>query len=213
MRTPSLLDQLLVEINQSVNTLHAKAPTTGRPNPSDPVIENEMSREEQAKSARLMRINHAGEIAAQGLYRGQALTAKDKAVKEQMEQSAQEENDHLNWCEQRLMELHSHKSYLNPVWYSGSFAIGAAAGAIGDKWSLGFVKETEDQVVRHLESHITQLPASDLRSMAIIQKMKEDEAHHGDVAMKAGGAKLPFPIRKVVMPIMSKVMTSLSAKI
>jgi ubiquinone biosynthesis monooxygenase Coq7 len=152
-------------------------------------------------------------VSAQGLYRGQALTAKDPVVKAQMEESAAEENDHLNWCEARIHALDSHKSYLNPVWYWGSFGIGALAGRAGDRWSLGFVKETEDQVTKHINSHLQTLPAADKASHAVLLQMKEDEQHHADVAQDAGAAQLPWPIRKVFMPITSKVMTGLSSKI
>ncbi len=208
MRTLSLLDKILVEIDQSMRVVHATAPTTERPNPAEGVHETApLTDEERVLIGRLMRINHTGEVSAQGLYRGQALTANRPDIKVQMDRAAMEENDHLNWTEQRLHTLGAHKSVLNPFFYWGSFAIGALAGKIGDKWSLGFVKETEDQVIKHLEEHINWLPAHALSDMAILQKMKEDEAHHGSGAMAAGGAKLPLPVRKVLMPLMSKVMT------
>lgn len=208
MRKLSLLDTVLAELDHSLRTVHATAPTTERPNPAENVEESApLSEEERALIARLMRINHTGEVSAQGLYRGQALTAKREDIREQMERSAMEENDHLNWTEKRLHELNGRKSMLNPFFYWGSFAIGAVAGKIGDKWSLGFVKETEDQVIKHLEEHINKLPAHALADMAILQKMKADETHHGEVAMQAGGAKLPLPVRKLMMPLMSKVMT------
>ncbi len=211
MRAFSLFDNLINEVDQSLRTLFTTPPTTERPYPAEGISEAApLTSQERKLSAQLMRINHAGEIAAQGLYRGQALTAKQDDIREQMERSAMEENDHLNWCETRIKELDSHKSFFNPVWYWGSFSIGAAAGLVGDKWSLGFVKETEDQVVRHLESHIDKLPANDLPAMAILQKMKEDEQHHADVAVKAGSAKLPWPIRKITMPLTAKAMTTLS---
>ena len=214
MRKFNLLDNLISEFDQSLRTVFATAPTTERPNPSKKASTNdELTEVESHLSANLMRVNHAGEIAAQGLYRGQALTAKREDIREQMERSAMEENDHLNWCENRLIELDSHKSYLSPLWYWGSFSIGAVAGLVGDKWSLGFVKETEDQVVRHIDQHITRLPAKDLTSMSILQQMKEDEMHHADVAVQAGAAKLPWPIRKILMPINAKVMTTLSFRI
>jgi ubiquinone biosynthesis monooxygenase Coq7 len=139
--------------------------------------------------------------------------SKSEEIKQQMNISAMEENDHLNWCEKRLDELGSHKSYLSPVWYLGSLGIGAAAGLAGDKWSLGFVKETEDQVVRHLDSHLDKLPDNDLASRAILAQMKIDEEHHADVAVEAGAADLPFPIKKMLMPLLSKVMTKTSARI
>ena len=208
MRTLSLLDKILVEIDQSLRVVHATAPTTERPNPAEGVQETApLSDEDRQLINRLMRINHTGEVSAQGLYRGQAMTANRPDIKAQMDRAAMEENDHLNWTEKRLHALDGRKSLLNPLFYLGSFAIGAAAGKIGDKWSLGFVKETEDQVIKHLEEHINRLPAHALADMAILQKMKEDETHHGDVAMQSGGAKLPFPVRKLLMPLMSKVMT------
>ncbi|HRJ53491.1 MAG TPA: 2-polyprenyl-3-methyl-6-methoxy-1,4-benzoquinone monooxygenase [Candidatus Thiothrix moscowensis] len=208
MRTLSLLDKILVEIDQSMRVVHATAPTTERPNPAEGIQETApLSDEERKLISRLMRINHTGEVSAQGLYRGQAMTANRPDIKEQMDRAAMEENDHLNWTDKRLQELGGRKSLLNPFFYWGSFAIGAAAGKIGDKWSLGFVKETEDQVIKHLEEHINRLPAHALADMAILQKMKADEAHHGDVAMQSGGAKLPLPVRKLLMPLMSKVMT------
>ena len=208
MRTLSLLDKILVEIDQSLRVVHATAPTTERPNPAEGVQETApLSDEDRQLINRLMRINHTGEVSAQGLYRGQAMTANRPDIKAQMDRAAMEENDHLNWTEKRLHALDGRKSLLNPLFYWGSFAIGAAAGKIGDKWSLGFVKETEDQVIKHLEEHINRLPAHTLADMAILQKMKEDETHHGDVAMQSGGAKLPFPVRKLLMPLMSKVMT------
>ncbi len=208
MRTLSLLDKILVEIDQSLRVVHATAPTTERPNPAEGIQETApLSDEDRQLINRLMRINHTGEVSAQGLYRGQAMTANRPDIKAQMDRAAMEENDHLNWTEKRLHALDGRKSLLNPLFYWGSFAIGAAAGKIGDKWSLGFVKETEDQVIKHLEEHINRLPAHALADMAILQKMKEDETHHGDVAMQSGGAKLPFPVRKLLMPLMSKVMT------
>jgi ubiquinone biosynthesis monooxygenase Coq7 len=176
-------------------------------------LECELSEDERKKSARLMRINHAGEVSAQGLYRGQAMTAKREDIREQMERSAMEENDHLNWCETRLDELDSQKSYFGPLWYMGSFTIGAVAGLVGDKWSLGFVKETEDQVVKHLDEHIEKISPNDKASLAVLNQMKIDEAHHADVAVESGAAKLPHPIRKIIMPLMSKVMTKTASKI
>ncbi len=156
--------------------------------------------------AGLMRVNHAGEIAAQGLYQGQAATARLDQVRESMEQAAEEENDHLAWCEERLSELGSRPSILNPLWYAGAFTIGATAGLIGDRWSLGFVAETERQVVRHLEDHLGRLPEGDERSKAILEQMRTDEKCHGKVAEEAGGAALPAPFRGL-MGIVSRVMT------
>lgn len=213
MRKLTVIDALLSEVDQALRTVHTLAPTTERPNPSIGIDSGELNDSDKKLSASLMRINHAGEVSAQGLYRGQALAAKRDDIREQMERSAMEENDHLNWCELRLKELDSHKSYLSPVWYMGSFGIGAIAGLVGDKWSLGFVKETEDQVVKHLDEHLEKLPSDDNSSRAVLEQMRVDEAHHADVAVKAGAAKLPFLVRKVFMPFMSKVMTVTSSKI
>ena len=213
----NLLDKLINEVDQALRVIHVKAPTTGRNNPTealDPDFSGQdLSEVETKLSASLMRVNHAGEVAAQGLYRGQALMSKSDDIRKQMKASADEENDHLNWCETRLEQLNSHKSYLSPVWYLGSFGIGAVAGLAGDKWSLGFVKETEDQVGKHIDTHLGKLPSNDHASRAILEQMKIDEAHHAEVAVEAGAAKLPLPISKFVMPLISKVMTTVSAKI
>ncbi len=153
-----------------------------------------------------MRVNHAGEIAAQALYRGQALTARDPAVVEAMSRAATEEGDHLAWCEQRLRELGGAPSLLNPMWYAGSLAIGAVAGAFGDRTSLGFISETERQVESHLEDHLARLPAADRRSRAILSQMKHDEVRHGQTADSLGGTALPWAIR-LAMRLTSRVMT------
>jgi len=213
MRKLNFLDTLISEVDQALRTVHTLAPTTERPNPSQDITNSDLTDSERKLSASLMRINHAGEVSAQGLYRGQALTAKREDIREQMERSAMEENDHLNWCETRLDDLDSRKSLFSPLWYMGSIGIGAVAGLVGDKWSLGFVKESEDQVVKHLEEHLEKLPNNDASSRAILEQMKIDEAHHADVAVEAGAAELPLPIRKILMPLMSKVMTSVSGKI
>ncbi len=214
MRTLNTLDKFLAEIDQSLRTSHATPPTTEREYPAKDIQETEvLTDDERQLSGRLMRVNHAGEVSAQGLYRGQALTAKLPEVREEMERAAMEENDHLAWCEKRLDALDTRKSIFNPLWYWGSFSIGAVAGLAGDKWSLGFVKETEDQVERHLNDHMTRLPANDLPSMVVLQKMKEDEIRHGEAAAQAGGKKLPFLVRKLVMPVMSKVMTTASSRL
>ena len=211
------IDAFINEVDHALRVTYAKAPTTGRSNPSQG-IENsvtgvELSASEKKHSASLMRVNHSGEVAAQGLYRGQALMSKSDQVREQMKVSADEENDHLNWCENRLEELGSHKSFLSPVWYIGSFGIGAIAGLAGDKWSLGFVKETEDQVGKHIASHLNRLPENDISSKAILEQMQIDEAQHAEAAVDAGAVTLPMPIRKGLMPLISKVMTTVSAKI
>jgi ubiquinone biosynthesis monooxygenase Coq7 len=206
MRNYSFFDRLLMEIDQSLRTVHGRPAVTERPNPADNVPDVELNDSERDLTGRLMRINHAGEVSAQGLYQGQALTAKREDVRKEMHRSALEENDHLAWCEQRINELGSHKSYLGPFWYWGSFAIGAFAGAIGDKWSLGFVTETERQVIRHLDGHLAKIAPQDQRSRVILEQMKEDEAHHAHKALEAGGAELPAPV-KGAMKLISKVMT------
>ena len=203
----SPVDQLLINADKALRTLFGAPLTTGRDNPASALPDASLSAAEQRVAAGLMRVNHAGEVAAQALYQGQGLTAKLGAVRDQMERAALEENDHLAWCEQRLTELDSRTSLLNPLWYAGSFAIGAAAGLAGDKWSLGFVAETERQVARHLDQHLARLPQGDHRSRAILEQMKEEEQQHATTALAAGGAELPAPL-KGLMRFTSKVMTT-----
>jgi len=211
MRHYSLMDRILGEVDHSLRTIYGRPAITERSNPAEGVEESRtMSDQERDLVGRLMRINHAGEVSAQGLYKGQALTAHRKDIADKMERAAMEENDHLAWTESRIREMGAHKSLFGPLWYWGSFGIGAVAGAVGDKWSLGFVNETEKQVVRHLEEHLEQLPDDDKRSRAILEQMKEDEEHHATAAVKYGGAPLPEPVCKVMMPMMSKVMTKLA---
>ncbi|MET0100482.1 MAG: 2-polyprenyl-3-methyl-6-methoxy-1,4-benzoquinone monooxygenase [Sedimenticola sp.] len=205
-RDYSPIDNALIGIDQALRTIFGRPLVTERTNPANSLPESESSEEGREHTAKLMRINHTGEVCAQALYQGQALTAKLPDVRDSMERAAQEENDHLAWCESRLNELGNRKSLLNPLWYAGSFAIGAAAGVAGDKWSLGFVAETEHQVCAHLDSHLEQIPASDQKSRAILEQMREDELHHATVALEHGGAELPGPI-KLAMKLTSKVMT------
>ncbi len=202
----SLLDNIIANVDYAINTLSGHYAVTEREAPDSKIEENELSEPERRLSAALMRINHAGEVSAQGLYQGQALTARLHEVKQQMERAAMEENDHLQWCADRCRELDTHTSLLSPLWYLGSFAIGAAAGAAGDKWSLGFVAETEHQVVRHLDEHLQRLPDKDLKSRAILEQMREDELHHAKLAESSGAAELPFPV-KLAMKLTSKIMT------
>ncbi len=201
-------DRLLMNFDQALRTLWGRPLVTERVNPAERCKAAELPEAQRDHVARLMRINHTGEVCAQALYQGQALTAKDGEVRRSMEHSAAEENDHLDWCEQRVEELGGRLSILNPLWYAGSFVLGAAAGLAGDKWSLGFVAETEKQVEGHLDEHLQQLPESDCRTRAILQQMKEDEIEHGRKALAHGGAPLPAPIRSA-MRAMSKVMTTL----
>ena len=199
-------DQFILGIDQALRTLFGRPLVTERPDPASGVAEADMSEQERDLAARLMRINHTGEVCAQALYQGQALTAKLPTVRQSMERAAQEENDHLAWCETRLRELDNRKSLLNPFWYASSFVLGAAAGLAGDKWSLGFVAETEHQVEAHLNDHLNRLPPQDGKSRAVVTQMKEDEIHHATVALEAGGAALPGPI-KLAMKLTSKLMT------
>jgi 3-demethoxyubiquinol 3-hydroxylase len=199
------LDQLLNLIDTGLRTVFA-TPETSRPNPAADITEAELSSVQRDLAGRLMRINHAGEVAAQGLYQGQALTAKLPEVRAKMEQAAVEENDHLNWCANRVKELGTHTSFMDPFWYLGSVTIGALAGIAGDKWSLGFVAETEKQVVKHLDSHLQQIDDTDQKTRVILEQMKVDEGKHATVALQAGGAPLPLPI-KGLMQLTSMVMT------
>ena len=189
-----------------MRTLFGRPKITERPNPAENIKETELSEAERELAGRLMRVNHSGEVAAQGLYQGQALTAKLPKVRDKMQRAAEEENDHLDWCEHRVVEMGTHLSYMNPVWYAGSVAIGAIAGLAGDKWSLGFVTETENQVVHHLDSHLDQITEKDQKTRAILKQMKEDEMNHATIALNAGGAPLPTPVKKL-MGLTSKVMT------
>jgi ubiquinone biosynthesis monooxygenase Coq7 len=206
-RDYSSADLGLMNLDQALRTLFGRPRTTDRTNPTDGIIEADLDDQARDHTARLMRINHTGEVCAQGLYQGQALTARDPAVRESMEESAAEENDHLEWCEQRIDELGGRLSLLNPLFYAGSFAIGAAAGIAGDKWSLGFVAETERQVESHLDHHLDEVSHEDQRTRVILEQMKTDEIEHGQKAVNHGGAELPKPI-KGLMQATAKIMTS-----
>jgi ubiquinone biosynthesis monooxygenase Coq7 len=205
-RDYSPLDRLLIGIDQAVRTVFGRPQVTERHNPANGLEDPPLEDAEREESARLMRINHTGEVCAQALYQGQALTAKLPDVRSSMERAAAEENDHLDWCERRIRELGGRTSLLNPLWYGGAFAIGAVAGLAGDKWSLGFVAETEHQVGDHLQDHLQRLSAEDDRSRAILEQMHQDEMQHASQALEAGGASLPAPIRWA-MQLSSKVMT------
>lgn len=209
----SLIDSLIINADRTLRTLVAGSDMTSeRPSPARPLNEADLSEAERKKSAALMRVNHTGEICAQALYQGQALTAKLPDVREEMQHAAEEEIDHLVWCQERIDALGSHTSYLNPMWYGLSFAIGAGAGLVSDKVSLGFVAATEHQVCKHLEEHLHELPEQDMRSRAVVTQMLEDEARHADMALNAGGHNFPAPV-KSVMTLVSKVMTTASYRI
>lgn len=199
------LDTLIIEFDKGLRTLLAKAPTA-RPYPDTSIDEAAMNEAEKKHAAALMRINHTGEICAQALYQGQALTARDPVVQEKLKTAAWEETEHLAWTSKRVGELGSHLSVLNPIWYTSSLAIGAIAGLVGDKWNLGFLAETERQVGAHLQSHLDSLPPQDAKSRAVVQQMYVDEVGHTVMALELGAAELPLPV-KLAMRGMSMVMT------
>lgn len=203
-RLPSL-DDLIIAFDQGLRTVFGPA-QSARPTPGEDLPDSGLPESGRALSAALMRVNHSGEICAQALYQGQALTARAARARDALERAAQEETEHLAWTGRRIEELGGRKSLLNPVWYAGSFAIGAVAGLLGDRWSLGFLAETERQVVVHLDGHLKRLPPEDGRSRAIVEKMKEDEARHATSAISHGAAELPAPA-KAAMRLSSKVMT------
>jgi ubiquinone biosynthesis monooxygenase Coq7 len=211
--TPALrlFDRLIREFDRGLRTV-AAANVAARPNPAGSSPESVVDPSARRHAAGLMRVNHAGEIAAQALYHGQALTARNERVRAALLEAARDETDHLAWCEQRVRELDSRTSLLAPVWYAGSFAIGAVAGLAGDRTSLGFVAETEKQVVEHLESHLHELPAGDERSRRIVEQMQADEARHGSHAREAGGRDLPGPVRRL-MRATARVMTRAAYRI
>lgn len=202
-------DQVCLHVDSFMRTVFGRPHATERENPATGLKEPELTPAEAKNAAGLMRVNHTGEVCAQALYQGQALTARSADVRKQMQRSAEEENDHLLWCEKRLEELGSHTSFLNPFFYLSSFAIGATAGALGDKWSLGFLAETEKQVCQHLTNHLDKLPDDDHKSRLVVQQMREDEAKHESTANEAGAASLPISLRKT-MRALSRVMTSVT---
>ena len=211
-RQYSLFDRLLVQGEQAMRTLVPGAAQAARPSPAQHLRSDAVDETQRKHVAGLMRINHTGEVCAQALYQGQALTARLPDIREQMEEAAAEEIDHLAWCEQRLNELGSRTSVLNPLFYGLSFGLGAVAGKISDRVSLGFVAATEQLVERHLDDHLTQLPADDLKSRAILEQMREDEIEHASHALQAGGMVFPRPV-KGTMKLMSKGMTGAAYRI
>ncbi len=205
-RQVSALDKILIAANNALRTVAAPAGRPARRNPAHGIADADLDAKQKAHAAGLMRINHAGEVAAQALYRGHATVARNENLKEQMRDAANEEVDHLAWCEQRIHELGSRPSRLSPLWYAGAYAIGASSGILGDKWSLGFIAETEKQVCSHLEKHLDELPADDAKSRAIVEQMRDEEQQHGKNATAAGAAELPRSIQQL-MRAASKVMT------
>ncbi len=210
-RQYNLADTVIGHIDKALNNIFCKQ-SSQREYPASAAGDDKLTPLQKKKAAGLMRVNHAGEMAAQALYHGQSLIARDPNLKEKLKHASEEEADHLNWCRTRLEELGEKPSVLDPFWYAGSFAIGIAAGAVGDRWNLGFLAETEHQVVRHLSGHLENLPEEDKRSRAIVEQMKVDELGHAHLAESLGAAKLPQVV-KSGMTLTSKVMTGLSEKI
>ncbi len=205
------LDQAIVNFDRALRTLFAPAQSV-RPVPGADLPEAPLEEKEKRLAGALMRVNHSGEICAQALYQGQSLTARELPARQALEQASREETEHLAWCEQRIRALGSRKSLLNPLWYGGSLALGAFAGALGDKWNLGFLAETERRVERHLEGHLRRLPARDEKSRAVLEQMKADEAQHAATALAHGGAELPLPA-KLAMKLASRVMTGIAFRV
>ena len=208
MANPSLVDTVVLGVDRVLRTL-ARTARAERPSPGREVEDVSLSETDTRHAAGLMRVNHTGEVCAQALYEGQALVARDGRVKASLLDAAREEEDHLAWCDERLDQLDSKPSVLNPVWYGLSYALGTATGLMGDKISLGFVAATEDQVCKHLESHLEELPVDDARSRMIVEQMHADEARHGTDARRAGGVEFPQPV-KDVMTLISRLMTQTS---
>lgn len=212
LRELSLVDRLLIQGDHALRTISGSQAISSRPSPAKDLDDRELNDVERQHAAGLMRVNHSGEVCAQALYQGQATTASLPGVRVEMELAAQEEVDHLQWCEERLQQLHSRPSILNPLWYGVSFGIGAGAGLISDKISLGFVAATEDQVCKHLEGHLQSLPVQDQKSRAVVEQMLIDERKHGHNALEAGGVEFPGLV-KLLMTSVSRVMTSISYRL
>ncbi len=210
MRILNLIDHCIINADNMLRTIYPPQKRhTERESPANQFAEPILSHDERQHIAGLLRVNHAGEVCAQALYQGQAITAKLETTRTQMNLSAQEERDHLGWCEQRLKELKNKPSLLNPVWYAGSLLLGICAGLIGDSWSLGFVAETERQVTAHLMRHIERLPLQDQKTHAILSQMKMDEEKHAEIAINAGAKELPL-LLKQLMYFTSKLLTTSS---
>ncbi|HEY5900238.1 MAG TPA: 2-polyprenyl-3-methyl-6-methoxy-1,4-benzoquinone monooxygenase [Burkholderiales bacterium] len=205
------MDRFIVEFDRALRAITGVT-TASRPSPGDEKPEAELRESERAHAAALMRVNHVGEVCAQALYQGQALTARDERAKAALDKAAREEEDHLAWSAERIQELGGRPSLLNPFWYAGAFAIGAVAGALGDRWNLGFLAETEHQVEEHLAGHLQKLPPTDERTRAVVAAMRRDEAKHRATAMRLGAAELPSAA-KAAMRLASKVMTTVAYRI
>jgi len=212
MRELSPIDRLFGQLDGGLRSAFGPPPMGTRPSPAETLEDAELDESERRLTAGLMRINHTGEVCAQALYAGQAATARSDDVREKMAEAAHEEEDHLAWCAERLEELASRPSLFNPLWYAGSFSIGAAAGLAGDPWSLGFVEATERQVEAHLGEHLERLPPGDERSRAIVAQMKEDEARHAQMALDHGATVLPAPVQRL-MSVTAGIMKAVAYRI
>jgi ubiquinone biosynthesis monooxygenase Coq7 len=205
------VERLIGEFDRALRAV-AGVVRAARPSPSAGIAENDLDADARRHAAALMRVNHVGEVCAQALYHGQSLTARNVQTREALERAAREEEDHLAWSAERIRELQGRPSLLNPLWYAGSFAMGAAAGALGDRWNLAFLAETERQVEEHLTGHLEALPAEDRRTRAVVEGMRADEARHRDSAIEMGAAELPQPVR-LAMRFASKVMTTVAYRV
>lgn len=205
------LDAAIIAFDRGLKTVFGR-PQGTRPTPGEALSDAPLNEQERRLSAALMRVNHCGEVCAQALYQGQALASKDAHIKQTLSQAAEEEEDHLAWCEQRIAELGGRTSLLNPLWFAGSLGLGYAAGRLGDAWNLGFLKETEKQVERHLHGHLERLSPQDEKTRAIVEQMKIDEAEHAHTAETLGARELPGPM-KLAMKLSAKVMTTLSHRL
>jgi 3-demethoxyubiquinol 3-hydroxylase len=205
------IDRLIGEFDRALRAMAGVA-RAARPSPAESTPETELDAGSRVHAAALMRVNHVGEVCAQALYQGQALTARDPEARRAFERAAREEEDHLAWSADRIRELGGRPSLLNPLWYAGSFGIGFAAGALGDRWNLAFLAETERQVEEHLSGHLDALPEEDRRTRAVVEAMRADEAKHRATAIEMGAAELPDPVRRA-MRLASKVMTTVAYRI
>jgi 3-demethoxyubiquinol 3-hydroxylase len=207
----SPIDRAISEFDRALRTVIGSQSST-RPSPANGVKESELTPAERSHSAALMRINHVGEVCAQALYQGQALTARDPAIRGQLEKAAREEQDHLAWSGERIRDLGGRPSLLNPLWYAGALAIGTASGLLGDRWNLAFLAETERQVAEHLAGHLEKISPADVRTLAVVDKMRVEEGQHRDTAIALGGAEMPYPIKKA-MRLFAKAMTTVAYRI
>jgi ubiquinone biosynthesis monooxygenase Coq7 len=206
-----MIDALILEFDRALRTV-AGAPRAARPSPAEGVAEAGLAETEKRHAAALMRVNHVGEVCAQALYQGQALTARDASTRKGLERAAREEEDHLAWSAQRIRELGGRPSLLNPLWYAGALAMGAAAGALGDRWNLAFLAETERQVEEHLAGHLQALPPADGRTRAVVEAMRADEARHRDSALAMGAAEFPPPVKRA-MRLAARLMTTVAYRV